>query len=252
MLSKDLRLLADLLPDLVAPLEGLDGKELAKLAEGLCCMMLDVTVLPEVSIRLTVELADGDTAAGALSFIDSSMALFLRSMSEFVGVTTAPAVDAPKATRSDKTVVLHLDERKLTELLRGCVMPALQKARLQALAAISLSEMRATITSIMCYMAEHEGQWPAGLQAVAADEQMLKQTAAFDRYVYLRPNVTCEELKNPSQQILVYDPVDEFGEGIAVGFVDGHVERITDEASLQELLSASLEQATRVGGPASD
>ena len=47
-------------------------------------------------------------------------------------------------------------------------------------------------------------------------------------YIYVRPAANLTQLPHPDQTIVIYEATDAWGDGICVGFADGHVEVVKD------------------------
>lgn len=57
-------------------------------------------------------------------------------------------------------------------------------------------------------------------------------------FVYLRPALPMPKIKAPDHRMVLYEAHDTFGDGLWVGFADGHVRFIEDEARFKALLKA--------------
>ncbi len=55
-------------------------------------------------------------------------------------------------------------------------------------------------------------------------------------YIYVKPGVPLSRIDNPGRIVAVYEAYDQWGKGINVGFLDGHVSFISSEKKFQELL----------------
>lgn len=85
----------------------------------------------------------------------------------------------------------------------------------------------------LAYVQEHDGQWPDSLQALApyglANDALVnpRQPDREIGYVYVRPDTTASP-----QQIVLYERYDSWNSGVNVGYIDGRIEFIWDEAAL--------------------
>ncbi len=121
-------------------------------------------------------------------------------------------------------------------------LPALGAARRSARDVVSVSNVRLVLIGTHAYAAEHRGNMPAGLadlRPYVGDE-----LARSSSYVYLGGGKNIQGLQNIATHVLVYEKpyIDTRDGQLAVGFADGHVERM----SPWELASRLEEQGTPV------
>jgi prepilin-type processing-associated H-X9-DG protein len=96
----------------------------------------------------------------------------------------------------------------------------------------TLSNMRQILQSCLLYAQDHQDQWPDSLQDLAQyglSKNILvnwKQPEREIGYVYLRPSTPISP-----QQVVLYEVYDSWGDGINVGFADGHVQFIEKESN---------------------
>lgn len=85
---------------------------------------------------------------------------------------------------------------------------------------------------------DKNGQWPATLEGFAGEvnPEVLVNPASPERgYVYIRPQ---GQYPN-AESVVIYEHYEQWGEGINVGFGDGHVEFMKDEAEFLKRLGSS-------------
>ncbi len=104
----------------------------------------------------------------------------------------------------------------------------------------SAKNMKKILLNCIMYAQEHEDQWPDSLQdlnvyGLAADDLMNPRYPGQEiGYVYVKPGSPL----SPSQVVL-YEKYDSWADGINVGFVDGHVEFVTEESVFKSRLEES-------------
>lgn len=104
----------------------------------------------------------------------------------------------------------------------------------------SAKNMKKILLNCIMYAQEHEDQWPDSLQdlnvyGLAADDLMNPRYPGQEiGYVYVKPGTPL----SPSQVVL-YEKYDSWADGINVGFVDGHVEFVTEESVFKNRLEES-------------
>lgn len=96
------------------------------------------------------------------------------------------------------------------------------------------------VTACIRFEKEHGGQWPESLEQLAPygiDAQALvnpRQPDSVDGWVYVRPRVPLNKL--PPHAVLVHEAFSSWGDGVNVGFADGHVEFVKDQSKFNQLL----------------
>lgn len=76
------------------------------------------------------------------------------------------------------------------------------------------------------YAGENNGQWPATIDLLAGPD------IKTEGHIYILPNKAI----SPQKNVVIYESYETWGDGINVGFADGHVEFIKNEADFQNLL----------------
>lgn len=149
------------------------------------------------------------------------------------------------------TLKLTLDaERRLT--LAKAVIPSMLHARETARRVQSASNIRQQLQVLVMWSADNRGAWPTSLEAAAKAFDVVDQvftnpryTGAQPHYIYVRPADLMGRTKNPAERLVIYEAHDDFGDGINVGFADGHVEFINDEARFKQLLKTAQDNAAK-------
>lgn len=100
------------------------------------------------------------------------------------------------------------------------------------------SNMRQILLTCLVYAQDHEGRWPDSLKDLT-QRGLAKDTLNNPRqpereigYVYVKPRTPL----SPSQ-IVLYEKYDSWGDGINVGYVDGHVQFIKKESNFKNELT---------------
>jgi prepilin-type processing-associated H-X9-DG protein len=92
----------------------------------------------------------------------------------------------------------------------------------------SATNIKKMLLACFKYAGENNGQWPATLEAIAGQDGI-----KTEGHIYILPNNTIPLQKN----ITIYESFTDWGDGINVGFADGHVKFIKDQAEFQKLLA---------------
>jgi prepilin-type processing-associated H-X9-DG protein len=131
--------------------------------------------------------------------------------------------------------------------------PSFLKSREQALRVRSASNLRQMLQMCMMYSNEHKGAWPADYKALQEASKKLGSPNAAQiftnparpetapAYVYVKPD-DVQGMANAGEHLVMYEAHKEFGDGVNVGFADGHVEYISNQNRFNELLAKSQGQ----------
>lgn len=146
------------------------------------------------------------------------------------------------AVQNDQ-LVLELKEDRLKGLATALSGPLLE-ARWQARQVQSITNIKNIVLACHMHAADHQGQWPDDLAATVkylggAEQAKLILTNPLrpevkPAYVYLKP---ADPRRNTADTAAIYESHTDFGRGVAVGFVDGHVEFINDRQRFDQLLA---------------
>ena len=140
-----------------------------------------------------------------------------------------------------QTAANHAEVEKLLALLaakgkiphlpssRVALPPSAHSAAFES----SANHVRQILLGIQMYAGDHDGKLPKSLREDlkpyldGQDEALFTNPRApgkKDGYVYLRPADRIADLKDPAKTLLLYEAVEDFNEGIVVGYAEGHVE----------------------------
>ena len=103
----------------------------------------------------------------------------------------------------------------------------------------SAKNMQNILRACMVYAYDHEYQWPDSLQDLTKYGILTKDTLnnpsqpeRENGYIYIKPYTP----RPAHQKVVLYEAHDSWGDGINVGFVDGHVEFIEKESMFKNQL----------------
>ncbi|MFK7960669.1 MAG: hypothetical protein AB8G96_09085 [Phycisphaerales bacterium] len=138
----------------------------------------------------------------------------------------------------------------------GALQPALQQARMNAMGVKSMSQVRAMLMATEAYRANHDGVAPADMAALVANEYATEDLfvspygPSWDGgpdYTY-RP-VTGAIDGDPAERMVILDRMMLITQGeTAVGFADGHIERLGTWEIAEHLKMPMNEGAAEVFG----
>ncbi len=235
------RIIEEMLPELPPHL---GGGPSTNFTQGCLWAAMGLNTPPEMSAKIVIQSRDAQAAeilrdtvvVNALQTVCQNKQIreFLSNADELVETLTP--------TVSGDRLLLELDHQQIQEILTG-LLPSIHRARQKAKRAISMRNIRIIHMGIMLYAEDHDGTYPPNLQALV-DSEFLSARSLINPlqpdlpigYVYLPPQNKAQQIKSPSQVILVYEAHTEWGEGVVVGYADGHVEHLTDPERFNNLL----------------
>jgi hypothetical protein len=116
---------------------------------------------------------------------------------------------------------------------------ALIEAREQAVRNVAMSQARQLVLSAAVYAANHKNTWPETLAILVAEEYIAPEQLRSEQgreFVYVPPVAG----ENPSHTVVIYEQFAAWPtDGLVVGFMDGHVQVVRDEARFEELLATT-------------
>ena len=92
----------------------------------------------------------------------------------------------------------------------------------------SMINIKKILLACFAYVGKNNGQWPETLESIAGQDGV-----KTEGHIYILPNKAI----SPQKNVVIYESYQTWGDGINVGFADGHVEFIRDQAEFQKLLS---------------
>jgi len=214
----------------------------AALTRGLLWAAAGVNAPPKLSLTLTVQSKDAESAKALRGVIQNSVkALEKLPLARMLVLGKLAAALTPKVV-GDK-LRLTLSGKQMDPLVETLGRTLVQ-ARRQAKRAVSASHISGILKAVYMYAAENKDQWPPDLSALKRHlgrewKKMLTNPLRPELevgYVYVRPAAKTTDVKDPAGTVVLYEAHEKWGEGINVGFADGHVSRMTDQAKFKELL----------------
>jgi prepilin-type processing-associated H-X9-DG protein len=212
------------------------------LTDGIKWAVVSGDAPPQERLRLVVSTKDNASAQALQSVINMALASW-QQMAARDGVDVTALVRALAPTLADNRLTLSKDAAAIAQDVTA-MLPALRAARLSARRVVSMSNIRQQLQGIMMYANEHKDEVPDNLQAVAeyfggGAERVFTnplRPKANPGYIYIKPPVRLSRIKDPSARLMIYEAFEQWPGQVNVGFADGHVEPVKDEASFRALL----------------
>ena len=207
-----------------------------------------VTPPPNLSVKALAQSTDANTAKQTDELIVSAILMNQKSGNklpdELITLLT------PRVQGSQ--LVLALDAKQINQVAVAMREP-LMRGRQAALRVQSASNIRQILQSCLLYANENKGQYPADMKELEkAMAQWMPEPAMVKRvltnprqpdvkpaYVYIKP---AEGVKAPAETVVIYESHKDFGDGINVGFADGHVEFVNRREQFDQMLAKTAQQ----------
>jgi hypothetical protein len=148
-----------------------------------------------------------------------------------------------KAKIDGSRLLVDLDENQSTNVAAD-LNSVLRTARSRALRVRSMSNMRQIIIGGFIFADNHNHQWPTSLDELAKTPELAQAPQIFVNprnptlspgYIYLPPK-NVEQMNDRSRRVVLYEAYRKWDAGVAVGYADGHVEFVQDEAAFRKQL----------------
>jgi prepilin-type processing-associated H-X9-DG protein len=207
---------------------------------------------PNAQAKLVVQAKDAPSATAVSEMLTGALNMW-KVMQQSQGVKD---VDAATAAMTPKLqgdqLVLTLDNAAFAMVAKQLTFPFMQ-SRQQALRVRSASNMRQLLQTCLMYSNEHKGAWPDDFKALQEAAKKFaggpNAAAVFTNparpemnpaYVYVKPDVA--QGPNAGEQLVIYEAHKDFGDGVNIGFADGHVEFVMNENRFNDLLAKAAAQ----------
>ena len=138
-------------------------------------------------------------------------------------------------------------------VMEKLVGPPVRRTAEAAASEHSMNNIRNIVLACAAYTRTHEGEWPDNLH-VLLDPKLLSTDRFFRNprrpelavgYVLVKPSKKAVEA-GANETVVIYEAYDAWPQGgINVGFADGHVQLMTDEAAFKKRLGESIDGPAR-------
>ena len=213
---------------------------------------IGIAAPPKLAAMVTVQMEDAESAKSLDALVQQTLGSLAKTTSQptsspwISGAIELPlalgAVQAMKFQAKGDQLVGGVDSKQMTDVLEKQVIPLLREAKKMAKRAGSISNLRNLSMAVLQYTFEHDNKLPPALESLkphGVSDQMLTNPRMPDRkpgYVYVQLHKSIDQYKNADRIVIIYENYKEWGDGIAVGFLDGHVSFVTDEQAFKKML----------------
>ena len=241
------RVVEETLPNLPAEV---GGGPVTTLTRGGRWARLTVKIPPDGSLRLTVQSQDAAAARAMADLLIRAIKVVsgLPELRRLVGEdTTDRLVRAVQPKVEQDRVTLSLDGKGLDEIVPPLAAAA-TAARRQAAVMESANRMRQLLLGCIMYADAHQAHFPATLEeaaktAAAGNNAMaatlLRNPRPAVRYQYLKPKASLTAMASVSDTLVLYEKAEKWEAPVVLGFADGHVIMVKDEAELRKHIEAA-------------
>lgn len=230
-----------------------EGQSITALTRGVVWAAAGVRFPPDASAHAAVQSESHD-AAEALQGLLKSISRATRERrptgvedpysAKLLGpAAVAAMMMADRSRVEDDRVVVDLNGKDLITVVAGLGMVA-HRAREQSARLVSMNHERQLLLGCIMYANDRHGRFPDSLEQAAKEananttELLVNPLRPGQQpgYTYVKPP---EGLKVPADRLVLYETFDHFGDGVSVGFADGHVEWVSNETNFEKMLKAA-------------
>jgi prepilin-type processing-associated H-X9-DG protein len=251
------RVVEEMLPSLPPQI---GGGPSTLLTRGSTWAVLTLDLPPKGSLRAVFQSKDA-AAAQALSELIGRATKALSALPQLRQRAGADALTRAagsiRPTVQGDRVTLAIDQKGL-DAIAPPLAAAMGAARQRAANQVALSNVRQLLQGCMLYANEHKNTFPDRLDDAVKAAGLDQNTGAALLQNPRRPAAqnagagpAYEYLKRPqgtfgdtSDKVMIYEKFDQWPtDGVVVGFADGHVELVNDEALFRKLLDKTRAEA---------
>lgn len=219
------------------------------LSQGWLWAALGCALPPRPSARLVIETTGAEAAESLRSILNDllDMAAQIKPLQENVP-TIQRVIDSIRPKRHGQQLIVRLPADEFDKVAGDILLPAIDSVRRQASVTNTLHQVKQIMVGVHIYVTEHKNQLPENLEELVEkgylQSELLHSPFAppgKPAFVYIKP-----ANMNAPQLICVHQNFDSWPDtGIAVGFIDGHAELVTNEARFNELLAEARAAAQK-------
>jgi len=228
------RVLEAMLPEL--PRE-IGGGPVSLLTRGLSRAAMRMQLPPEEFVDLAIESESPEDARALHGWIERLAARAADPRTPPNGGLLASLLDLADPRLDGAEISIRMDEDRIATMMREVIAPAVLGARDQAKQVKAMSQVRQILMAAHVYAQEHEDNFPGALDVLIDTGHIAPDALRLPTgrdLVYLPPRDVKQV--NWATTPMILEIGGEFPEkGLIVGFLDGHVELVADEARYEAL-----------------
>jgi hypothetical protein len=211
---------------------------------------LELNLPPQGSLRLTFQ-SENAAAAEKFSELVSRAVKVVAGLPELRRAAGDDAMNGVASAIQPKVeadrVVVSLDQQQMNDLTRPLAAAA-GTARRRAALQQSANNVRQLLVGCVMYADAHQGQFPDTLDQAAktaaggndaAAAALLRNPRGAARFVYVKPKGALNAQRNVAETLVVYEKADMWDPPVVMGFADGHVITVKDEAEYRKRVEAA-------------
>jgi prepilin-type processing-associated H-X9-DG protein len=228
------------------------GQSITALTRGLVWAAAGVRFPPDASAHAVVQ-SESHEAAEAMQNLLKTIVRAAHEQrptaaadpyaAKLLGPLVAAAMMVADRSRAERDrVVVELNGKDMTTVASGMGV-LVHRMREQSARAVTSSNERQLLLGCVMYADQHHGEFPDSLEQAAKEANVAAEVLVNPlrpdqkpAYTYVKP---AEGTKSPPDRLVLYETFDQFGSGVSVGFADGHVEWVGNEAAFQKLVKAA-------------
>ncbi|MBC7783037.1 MAG: hypothetical protein H7144_04285 [Burkholderiales bacterium] len=221
------------------------GAPITDVSRGIAWASIRAGSGPDKSTTIIIEAISPDAAQKLEDIANTGLDLVLQQQTAMLAMPALKdLIPALRPEAKDQRLTVTLDKR-LTSTLIGQGVFGMRMAQQQSTRVQSATHIRQITMAIHLHSASNGGALPATMEDLKTQlgpnfaTLMINPDAPNQKpgYIYVKPvEAKINLIKNTGQRLLVYEAFDKWPGQVNVGFADGHVEMIGDQARFDKLL----------------
>lgn len=215
----------------------LGGEPMTTVTQGVQSLAGAIAVSPEAKLTMSAKslsVVAAQKFAGFLDKLFEALAADKRAAAAIPEFAKVLATLKPKVSGDRLTWSLDQAEMRTT---MGRLLPTFLAARGEAQSKQLASQIRQVLMGCWIHSSQNKDQWPEDLNALITSGILAEEfREILPKLVHLKP--TAEAIRaRPAETPAIYEKFDAWpATGVWVGFADGHVSKVADEAAFKALL----------------
>ena len=228
----------------------LGGGSSATISQGWKWSLFELNLPPKMALASTTQMGDAAQAKEMVSIVTAALNTMQQQFSR-MGMDLSPLMQAMNVQANKDQVVLAMDEtavQQVTTWAAGLMTANRGRgAHGRPVVGQKGESLKQVAGAVAAYAKEHQNAFPEKLGDAApnaadpvAFAKLIASPTGADQtpaFVYVKPRAEILQARTAKNTLVLYEGYGQWpAPGILLGYADGHVQRIHDEAAFKRLL----------------